>query len=108
MTATLLYSMQVQIHSVHFDADQRLLDFIQEKLDKLNTFHDQIMTCEVFLRIEKNNQRENKLCDVKLHAPGADFFAKRRATSFEASLDEVVEALRRQIRKHRKQRDVAV
>ena len=108
MTATLLYSMQVQIHSVHFDADQHLLDFIQEKLEKLNTFHDQIMTCEVFLRIEKNDQRENKLCDVKLHAPGVDFFAKRRATSFEASLDEVVEALRRQIRKHRKQRDVAV
>ena len=108
MTAILLFSMQVQIHSVHFDADQRLLEFIQEKLDKLNTFHDQIMTCEVFLRIEKNDQRDNKLCDVKLHAPGVDFFAKRRAASFEASLDEVAKALRRQIRKHKKQRDTAI
>tara|TARA_B110000285_G_scaffold235101_1_gene314857 strand:- start:173 stop:475 length:303 start_codon:yes stop_codon:yes gene_type:complete len=99
--------MQMQIHSVHFDADERLLNFIQERLEKLSTFHDQIMTCEVFLRIEKNDQRANKLCDVKIHAPGVDFFAKRRASSFEASLDEVVEALRKQIRKHKKQREVS-
>ena len=76
MTATLLYSMQVQIHSVHFDADQRLLDFIQEKLDKLNTFHDQIMSMRgISPRIEKNDATGKQACaEVKLHAPGADFF----------------------------------
>ena len=107
MTVTPLFAMQMRIHSVHFDADQRLLSFIQEKLEKLSTFHNQIITCEVFLRVEKNDQRLNKLCDVKLHAPGVDFFAKRRASSFEASLDEVVNALRRQIRRHKKQRESA-
>jgi putative sigma-54 modulation protein len=74
--------MQMRIHSVHFDADQRLLSFIQEKLEKLNTFHSQIITCEVFLRVEKNDQRLNKLCDVKIHAPGVDFFCKTKGVQF--------------------------
>ena len=101
-------AMQVQIHSIHFDADRRLLDFIQEKLEKLNTFHDSLIRAEVFLRLEKNSDNENKVAEVKLHVPGADLFAKRRASSFEAAGDEVTEALRRQILKQRKRRDASL
>lgn len=100
--------MQVQIHSIHFDADRRLLEFVQHKVDKLNTFHDQILSCEVFLRIENSEDRENKLSEVKIHVPGADFFAKRKALSFEAGIDEAVEAIRRQIRKQKKLRSAGV
>jgi len=99
--------MQVQIQSIHFDADQRLLDFVENKLIKLSTFHDQVLSAEVYLRVEKNDERENKVVDIKLHIPGADLFAKRRASSFEAAADEVAQALRRQLLKQRKQRDVA-
>lgn len=96
--------MQLQIHSVHFDADQRLLSFVENKVSKLSTFHDQIISCEVFLRVEKNDAKENKLAEAKIHVPGADFFAKRRSSSFEASVDEAVEAIRRQILKQKKAR----
>jgi putative sigma-54 modulation protein len=93
--------MQMQIHSIHFDADARLLEFVEHKIDKLNTFHDQIISCEVFMRVEKSDDRDNKVSEVKIHVPGADFFAKRKAASFEAGIDEVVEAIRRQIRKQK-------
>lgn len=93
--------MQMQIHSIHFDADERLLEFVEHKIDKLNTFHDQIISCEVFMRVEKSDDRDNKVSEVKIHVPGADFFAKRKAASFEAGIDEVVEAIRRQIRKQK-------
>jgi putative sigma-54 modulation protein len=93
--------MQMQIHSIHFDADARLLEFVEHKIDKLNTFHDQIISCEVFMRVEKSDDRDNKVSEVKIHVPGADFFAKRKAASFEAGIDEVVEAVRRQIRKQK-------
>ena len=93
--------MQMQIHSIHFDADARLLEFVEHKVGKLNTFHDQIIFCEVFLRVEKSDERDNKVSEVKIHVPGADFFAKRKAPSFEAGIDEVVEAIRRQIRKQK-------
>lgn len=93
--------MQMQIHSIHFDADARLLEFVEHKIDKLNTFHDQIISCEVFMRVEKSDDRDNKVSEVKIHVPGADFFAKRKAATFEAGIDEVVEAIRRQIRKQK-------
>lgn len=95
----------MQIHSIHFDADERLLNFTQTKLGKLSTFHDQIISAEVFFRVEKNDARENKLTEIKLHVPGADLFAKRRASTFEASIDQVIEALRRQIQRQKKQRE---
>ena len=89
--------MDIQIHSIHFDADRGLLDFIKSKLNKLVTFNDAIISADVFLRIEKNDERENKLVDIKLHVPGKELFAKKHATSFEAAVDEVTEALRRQL-----------
>ena len=89
--------MDIQIHSIHFDADRELLDFIKSKLNKLVTFNDAIISADVFLRIEKNDERENKLVDIKLHVPGKELFAKKHAISFEAAVDEVTEALRRQV-----------
>ena len=91
--------MQIQINSIHFDADKTLLDFVTAKLQKLLTFNGELQTCEVFLRVEKSDTRENKVVEVKAHLPGKDLFAKRRAVSFEAAMDEVHEALRRQVMK---------
>ena len=94
-----MFTMQVQINSIHFDADKALLAFIEAKIQKLTIFNDSIISGEVFLRIEKSNDRENKRVEIKLHLPGKDLFAKRNATTFEGATDEVTEALRRQILK---------
>ena len=91
--------MDIQIHAVHFDADRALLSFIKSKLNKLIKFNDAIISADVFLRIEKNDGRENKVVDIKLHVPGKELFAKKHSTSFEAAVDEVTEALRRQVLK---------
>lgn len=91
--------MDIQIHAVHFDADRALLSFIKSKLNKLIKFNDAIISADVFLRIEKNDERENKVVDIKLHVPGKELFAKKHSTSFEAAVDEVTEALRRQVLK---------
>ncbi len=91
--------MDIQIHAVHFDADRNLLSFIKSKLNKLIKFNDAIISADVFLRIEKNDERENKVVDIKLHVPGKELFAKKHSTSFEAAVDEVTEALRRQVLK---------
>ncbi|WP_026998296.1 ribosome hibernation-promoting factor, HPF/YfiA family [Eisenibacter elegans] len=99
--------MKLQIHSVHFDADQKLLDFIQRKSSKLETFYDRIIDGEVFLRIDKGeHSRENKLVEIKLNIPGATLFAKQQDISFEAATDEAVESLRRQIKKHKEKNSV--
>lgn len=94
--------MKLQVHSLHFDADQKLLDFIQKKTDKLETFYDRILDGEVFLRLDKGeHSRDNKMVEIKLNIPGSTLFAKEQSTSFEAATDEAVESLRRQIKKHK-------
>lgn len=91
--------MRLQMHSIHFDADQKLLDFIQKKADKLETFYDRIVDGEVFMRLEKNDNRENKVVEIKINLPGDQLFSKEHSTSFEAATDQAVEALRRQLKK---------
>lgn len=99
--------MDIKIHSIHFDADKRLIDFINNKVKKLIQFYDNIIGVEVFLRLEKDQGTENKLAEIRLDIPGSDIFAKKKSKSFEESVDISIEAIKRQIAKHKeKQRGV--
>ena len=90
--------MKLQMHSIHFDADSKLLDFIQKKVDKLETFYDRMVDGEVFLKVN-NDSIENKTVEIKLNIPGNQLFAKEDAKSFEEATDLATDALRRQIKK---------
>lgn len=89
------------MHSIRFDADEKLLSFIQKKTDKLDKFFDRIIDAEVFMRLDKDNNMENKIIEIKLNIPKNQLFAKERATSFEQAIDMAVEALKKQILKHK-------
>ncbi len=93
--------MKLQTHSVHFDADQKLIDFIQKKANKLETFYDRIIDGEVFLKLEPGDANENKTVEIKLNIPGNQFFAKEQEDSFEAAADKAVNALKKQLLKHK-------
>lgn len=93
--------VNVKITSVHFDADKKLIDFIQERVNKLNVFYDKIIDSEVVLKIENTSAAENKIAEIKLSIPGNDAFAKKQCKSFEEATDSAVEALRRQLKKHK-------
>lgn len=90
--------MNVNVHSIHFNADDKLVIFIKEKLGKLTQFHDGILSAEVFLRVEHDGEkRENKVVDIRLAVPGREHFAKRQAKTFEEASTAAVEALRSQV-----------
>ena len=91
--------MEIKVQSIRFDADRKLIDFINEKVRKLSQFTDDIIVGEVFLRIDKSDDKSNKIAEVKILIPGKELFAKKQCRSFEAATDSAVEALRRQIRK---------
>ncbi|GAB1446474.1 MAG: ribosome-associated translation inhibitor RaiA [Cyclobacteriaceae bacterium] len=93
--------MKLQVHSIRFDADQKLIDFIQKKVDKLETFYDRTVDGEVFLRLN-NEGTENKTVEIKLRVPGSLLFASEQAVSFEAATDQATEALRKQLLKFKK------
>lgn len=93
--------MKANIQSIHFDADTKLIGFIEEKIAKLNTFYDGITGNEVFLRLDKSSDAENKIVEIKLHIPGNDLFAKKQCKSFEEATDLAIEALKTQVIKHK-------
>jgi len=96
--------MNIQIHSVRFDADKKLIDFVHQKLDKLTQFGEDIVNAEVYLRLNKDQDRENKISEIKLELPGGPLFAKKQSRSFEEATDDVIEALKKQITKHKQKK----
>jgi putative sigma-54 modulation protein len=90
--------MKLQVHSIHFDADIKLINFIQKKLDKLDTFYDRTVDAEIFLRLN-NEGKENKTVEIKLRVPGNNLFAIEKAKSFEEATDLAADALRVQLTK---------
>ena len=93
--------MKITVQSIHFNADQKLLDFIQKKVDKLDQFFDQIINGEVYLKLENVDDEANKISEVKLIVPGGTMFAKEQCKSFEEATDLAIESLRKQITKHK-------
>jgi putative sigma-54 modulation protein len=90
--------MKLQVHSIHFDADIKLINFIQKKIDKLETFYDRLVGGEVILRLN-NEGIDNKTVEIKINVPGNQLFAKEQARSFEAATDMATTALRMQLAK---------
>jgi putative sigma-54 modulation protein len=93
--------MEIKIQSVHFDADKKLLAFIEQKVGKLKIIHDRIVKSEVTLRLDKSDKNENKITEIKLHVPGNDLFAKKQCSTFEEATDLAIEALKTQIKRYK-------
>ena len=91
--------MKITVQSIHFDADRKLIDFIQKRVDKLDLFYDQFLDGQCFLKLEKTEDEANKSAEFKLNVPGSQLFAKGQAKSFEEATDLATESIRRQINK---------
>ena len=87
--------MNIQIHSVRFDADKKLIDFVHQKLEKLIQYDEDIVNAEVYLRLDKDQDRENKISEIiRLELPGGPLFAKKQTKTFEEATDEAIDALK--------------
>jgi putative sigma-54 modulation protein len=94
--------MNIKMHSIRFDADQKLKDFIDTKIKKLPTVYDDILGAEVFLRLDRDSaERENKLVEIKLEVKGQTVFAKKQCKTFEEATDLSVDAIKRQLVKRK-------
>ncbi|HEY9004192.1 MAG TPA: ribosome-associated translation inhibitor RaiA [Mucilaginibacter sp.] len=99
--------MKITVQSIRFDADKKLLDFIQKKANKLDQFFDRIINGEVYLRLENTEDVANKITEIKLTLPGTQLFAKEQCKSFEEGTDLAVECLKKQIEKHKQKKSIA-
>ena len=96
--------MNININSVHFDADKKLEGFIEKKVSKIVDRHDDVIGVDVFLKLDNGQNSENKITEIKVDVKGKDIFVKKQSNSFEDAADMAVEALRRQLKKHKETR----
>lgn len=89
--------MNVQIQSVKFDADRKLVEFVEHKMSKLDRFAERATGADVILKLDKDLEQGNKVATINLHVPGDDLVAESRGKSFEEAVDTAIEALKRQI-----------
>ena len=93
--------MNVRIQAVHFDADAKLLDFVKEKVAKLQTFHDKIIDVDVFLKLDNvAHNIKDKIAEIRVSVPKHNYFVKHESKTFEESftlaLDSMANQLKRQ------------
>ena len=99
--------MNVRIQTVHFNADAKLVDYINRKVEKLNTFHDNITSVDVFLKLDNLvHTIKDKIVELRIHVPRRDFFVKCSSKSFEESFENALESMINQI-KRQKQKQAA-
>lgn len=99
--------MNVNIQTVNFDADNKLIDFVNRKMEKLSTFHDRIIGTDVYLKLDNVvHTIKDKIVEIKVQVPGHKFFVKSTSKSFEESFEAAYGSLVNQV-KRRKERMAA-
>ena len=93
--------MKITINSVHFKTDKKLEAFIKDKLTKLGVLYDGILQGDVSLKVENTDKPENKVAEIKLTVPGSELYAKKQCETFEESTDMALDALKKQLIKHK-------
>ncbi|MFM1913458.1 MAG: hypothetical protein RIR51_1301 [Bacteroidota bacterium] len=94
--------MKVHVHAIHFSADKKLVESIQKKLDKLDTFYDRIISGEVYLKIEQGlGKVKEKMLEIKLAVPGKTLFVRQKANTFEEALDVAQDSIVTRLKKYK-------
>ncbi|MGB8704164.1 MAG: ribosome-associated translation inhibitor RaiA [Gillisia sp.] len=98
--------MKVNVQSVNFNADQKLINFIQARLDKLEHFYDRVIYADVFLKVQNTSGKENKITEILLSLPGGEVMVKKTCRKFEECVDECIASLQRQLTKKKEKSKV--
>lgn len=91
--------MKVFTQSVNFTADKSLIDYVEKKIGGLEKFHDKIVDVEVFLKVQKTSEKENKITEVKINIPGDEIIVKKTNKTFEEGINIAIDSLKRSLKK---------
>lgn len=92
--------MNVQIQTVNFDADNKLKEHVNAKVEKLKTFHDKIVSVEIYLKLDNVvHHIKDKVAEIKVYVPKHSFFVKHESKTFEESFDLAFDSMVTQIKR---------
>lgn len=93
--------MEIVFQNTNFKADKKLLELIEQKLTKLEHFYDKIIDANVYLKVQKTEDKENKILEIKLNVSGTSLFVEEHDRTFEIALDKAEDALKAQLIKYK-------
>jgi len=93
--------MKVNTQAVNFNANPELLNFVQERMNKLETYFDKVIKSDVFLKVENTSSKENKIFEARVSVPGDSFVVKKQCKTFEEGTDIAIASLERQLKKRK-------
>ncbi len=94
--------MNVNIQTVHFDADSKLINYIEKKISKLTQFHDRITAVNIYLKLDNIvHNIKDKVVEIRVIIPRHEFFVKQSSKSFEESFDAALDAIITQMKRHK-------
>lgn len=93
--------MKVSVHAVNFNIDKKLIDFTDDKINKLEKYYDRIVSADVFMRVEQTSEKENKTVEAKIIVPGDEFVVKKTCKTFEEGVDLSADAMERLLVKYK-------
>jgi putative sigma-54 modulation protein len=94
--------MNIKIHSIHFNTDEKLEQFIREKFQKIERFVNRIIDAQVILKLDHNKGSvKDKIAEIRLHLPGKTLYAEERSKAFEESIELASDSIVRQVKKHK-------
>jgi len=89
--------MKVNAQSVNFNADGKLIDFVQSRMNKLEVFYDKIVSSDIYMKVEKTSSKENKIVEIRVHVPKDKFIVKKQCKTFEEAIDSACNSLERSL-----------
>ncbi len=93
--------MKVNIQSVNFSADKKLIDFVEKRIEKLTQYYDKLIQSDIYLKVENTSSPENKIFEATVNVPGDSLRVKKQCKSFEEGADVAVSSLERQLKKYK-------
>jgi putative sigma-54 modulation protein len=96
--------MNIKIQSVHFNADSKLEEHIEQKVGKIIQRNENVLSANITLRLDKSSENDNKVAEIRLEIPGNDIYARKQSKSFEEATDVALEAVRRQLKKYQEKK----
>lgn len=94
--------MDVQIQTVHFTADAKLLNHVQTKVEKMRTYFDRIIQVEVYLKLDNMSHHiKDKTVEIKVYVPKHAYFVKHTSKTFEESFEHAYDSMVNQIKRQK-------
>ena len=96
--------MKVVLNAVKFTPDEKLQNFVNDKVGKIERLLPEALQADVSLKVDKPETNNNKIAEIRIVVRGKDLFVTKQADSFEEAVMLSIDALKTQIDKFKEKK----